>query len=82
MASVENLVILVKGQIVKKGTLVDVAWHVESPVFGKRPRRAVSIVHEVGELNSVSGMLISRKGKPTAVGAHHVGGRRVIKRKS
>ena len=81
MASVENLVILVKGQIVKKGTLVDVAWHVQSPVFGKRPRRAVSIVHEVGELNSVSGMLISRKGKPTAVLTHNVDDLRVIKRK-
>lgn len=83
MATSEKLVILVKGKPVDKGTLVDVGWHIPDPMTGGRRRRhAVSLVHEVGSLNNVSGMVVTgRDGKLTAVLTPDVVELKVIKRK-
>ncbi len=82
MITGENVVIIVRGESVKKGALVDVWWREPHPVHGIKKRRAVSLVHLVGQHEERTGFLVTDgRGKVVPVVTRDVSDIRVIKRK-
>ncbi|MBX9765582.1 hypothetical protein K2X83_02985 [Patescibacteria group bacterium] len=81
MITGENVVIIVRGQLVKKGALVDVWWRETHPVMGIKKRRALSLVHQVGQDRENTGFLVTDgRGKVVPVVTRDVSDIRVIKR--
>ncbi len=81
MFTAENLVILVRGEALVKGSLVDVWWRENTPTKGIMKRRAVSLVHMVGQEKDLSGFLVTdRTGKLVPVVSRDVSDIKVLKR--